>query len=304
MGKILIIEDNRKNAEIFKDFISAWGYKTLEAYQGREGLEMAIKEKPDVILLDVMLPGISGYEICHELKNSPETKEIAIVMVSALSAPEDQINGFKNGADSFLIKPVNYKLLKSVLDKVMHDKKQHDSLELQSMILEKMYFVVKSFLCSVNFDYDEQKRKFYSNVLRRLELDEASKEHILWVACFIPLYKEVIKQCESLEKFNELMEGFKFSKWFIPLLEYCTCDDSKKKFIRKILQERNLDLCGDYCLTISRLDDILQKNTNDLQMIKNAFMQEQMSLGYTDVLIQAFQREFEAYEIRKRLELE
>lgn len=64
MGKVLIIDDNKKNVELMRDFIESWGYDAIVAYQGMKALEMAREELPDIILLDVMLPGMSGFEVC------------------------------------------------------------------------------------------------------------------------------------------------------------------------------------------------------------------------------------------------
>ena len=74
MTTVLIIDDNRKNVELLRDFIESWGYATLSAYQGKEALQIAQEKRPDIILLDVMLPGMSGFEVCRELKDTTATQ--------------------------------------------------------------------------------------------------------------------------------------------------------------------------------------------------------------------------------------
>ena len=122
MAKVLIIDDNEKNIELFKDFVESWGYSTILAYQGREAIELAQKEKPDAIILDVMLPGMSGYEVCSELKDNPATRFIPIVMVTALTDYADRVHGFNVGADNFLVKPVNYRELRAILGSLLRKK--------------------------------------------------------------------------------------------------------------------------------------------------------------------------------------
>lgn len=99
---ILIIEDDAVIAEVQQDYLQAAGFRVLIAANGDEGLQMALDEPIDLILLDLMLPGLDGYEICRRVR---ERKNIPILIVSAKKEEVDKIVGFGQGADDYMIKP-------------------------------------------------------------------------------------------------------------------------------------------------------------------------------------------------------
>jgi len=103
--KVLIIEDNLVNINILIDTLSNSGYKILIAENGDIGIKRAIYAIPDIILLDIMMPGIDGYEVCRKLKENSTTMEIPIIFVSALTEVDDKIEGFNAGAVDFITKP-------------------------------------------------------------------------------------------------------------------------------------------------------------------------------------------------------
>ena len=90
MEKILIVDDNKQNCDIIKDLLETWGYHVYVAFEGYEAINIAINHKPAVILLDVMLPGMNGFEICEKLKNNANTQNISIIMLTALNEVEDR----------------------------------------------------------------------------------------------------------------------------------------------------------------------------------------------------------------------
>ena len=102
---VLIIDDSRENRILLSSQLSLEGYKTLQAAGGREGIDTAIEHDPDIILLDVMMPDMSGFEVCQTLKDQEETHLIPIIMVTALREVEARIEGKKAGADDFLSRP-------------------------------------------------------------------------------------------------------------------------------------------------------------------------------------------------------
>ena len=102
MPKILVVDDNEQLSSMLKDVLESWGYTAMIATEGRSCLEIARLEQPDIILLDIMLPGLSGYEVCSELKRDSRTCSIAVIMMTALEDLESRIHGYKVGADNFL----------------------------------------------------------------------------------------------------------------------------------------------------------------------------------------------------------
>ena len=105
---ILIIEDEQKINDILAFSLGKDGYKTLSAFDGVKGLEMALKENPDLILLDVMLPGMDGFEVCRKVR---EKSQVPIIMLTALSDEENQLRGFEQQIDDYIPKPFSPKIL-------------------------------------------------------------------------------------------------------------------------------------------------------------------------------------------------
>ena len=103
--KILVIEDDPSTLRLIKYTLQQEGYQVLSAPNGLEGLRKARSEQPDLIILDVMLPGVDGFEICHRLRAEPQTAELPILMVSGKAREIDKATGLKMGANDYITKP-------------------------------------------------------------------------------------------------------------------------------------------------------------------------------------------------------
>lgn len=108
---ILVVEDEQDILELITFNLEANGYTVLQASSGEKGLEVANKKKPDLIILDLMLPGIDGLEVCKKIKRVEDTAEIPIIMVTAKSEDSDIITGLELGADDYITKPFSTKVL-------------------------------------------------------------------------------------------------------------------------------------------------------------------------------------------------
>jgi len=106
-ARILVVDDIEANVRLLEAKLSAEYYEVLTAYDGPSALAKAAKEKPDILLLDVMMPGMDGFQVCSHLKNDPETRHIPVVLVTALDGRSDRILGLEAGADEFLTKPID-----------------------------------------------------------------------------------------------------------------------------------------------------------------------------------------------------
>lgn len=106
-ARVLVVDDIPANVKLLEARLSAEYFDVLTAHSGMEALEVCANDRVDVVLLDVMMPGIDGFEVCRRLKHSPATRHIPVVMVTALDQPSDKIQGLESGADDFLTKPVN-----------------------------------------------------------------------------------------------------------------------------------------------------------------------------------------------------
>ncbi|WP_407282658.1 DUF835 domain-containing protein [Methanolobus sp. WCC1] len=126
-GKVLIVDDESMNVKLLDAYLMH-EYEIISAYGGIEALEKVEAHNPDIILLDLMMPDITGYEVCKILKGSEKTRFIPIIMVTALSSLEDRIKGIDAGADDFLTKPLDRLEIKTRVGSLLRIKKLHDEL--------------------------------------------------------------------------------------------------------------------------------------------------------------------------------
>jgi putative two-component system response regulator len=104
-GKILVVDDEPANVEVFSRLMTRLGYEVEAAITGELALEAVARDRPDLVLLDVNMPGINGFEVCRRLKGDRATRLIPILMVTTLTASDDRVRGIEAGADDFLAKP-------------------------------------------------------------------------------------------------------------------------------------------------------------------------------------------------------
>ena len=141
---ILVIEDEPDILELIQYNLEREGYRTTGCLNGEQGLQKAQQEEPSLILLDLMLPGLSGIEVCRRLKSDPSTKQIGVIMVSAKGEEEDVVHGLEVGADDYVPKPFRPKILlarvkavlrRSGVEEAVTDEK--DRLEYQGVTLDR-----------------------------------------------------------------------------------------------------------------------------------------------------------------------
>jgi two-component system, cell cycle response regulator DivK len=109
MSTVLIVEDNDKNMKLARDVLRAKGYETLEAVTGEEGVKLALEKKPDLVLMDIQLPGINGIEAFRQIRANAGTKSIPVIALTASVTPTDRSAITAAGFDAFLGKPINLK---------------------------------------------------------------------------------------------------------------------------------------------------------------------------------------------------
>lgn len=306
MSKVLIIDDNLKNVEILKDFTESWGYKSFCAYQGIEALKIVEEEKPDIILLDVMLPGMSGFEVAAHLRSKESTQDIPIIMVSALTSPEDRANGFANGADNFLVKPISYKELKAVMAKLLKSRKRLLTQEDEQKVLAKLLWIIKSYIIKFDIEraYTEESIKILKDVLSRVNLSNIVLCRMLWVLRLQYYYEEALKSPDTLNEFNQLLDGLKASYWLQPMLAYsCRQYSERDKILVEIIRERGLEEAADYCYIIKRFSDIYFACGREVQKSLAVFRKEKLTYAYSENFCDALESMIEAQELKKMLDI-
>src|SRR5712691_3363942 len=130
--KILVVDDVPVNVKLLADLLAVKGYAVVTAASGAEALEKVGKEQPGLVLLDVMMPGMTGYEVCRKLRENPATAMLPVVMVTALDPSEERIKGIEAGADDFLTKPINRAELLARVRSLLRIKELHDRVEGQA----------------------------------------------------------------------------------------------------------------------------------------------------------------------------
>ncbi|MBI4964607.1 MAG: response regulator [Desulfomonile tiedjei] len=166
--EILIVEDSSMQAKRLKRLLEQNGYQVRVAYNGREGLEAAIECKPSLVVSDIMMPVMDGYEMCRLMKNDPRLKHIPIILLTSLSNPQDVFSGLESGADSYVCKPYDGRVL---LARIRHgltfshsEQSESDGQDLEVFVGDKRYVIssnrrqILNLLLSTYEDAVEQNR--------------------------------------------------------------------------------------------------------------------------------------------------
>ncbi|HET9070045.1 MAG TPA: PleD family two-component system response regulator, partial [Amaricoccus sp.] len=140
-GRVLVVDDVATNRLLLRAKLSSAYYDVVVAENGTQALEMARREQPDMVMLDVMMPDMDGFEVCAVLKASAETAHIPVIMVTALDTPEERIRGLDAGADDFLSKPFNDLALFARVRNLMRMKMMFDELRLRDMTSRELGIV-------------------------------------------------------------------------------------------------------------------------------------------------------------------
>jgi adenylate cyclase len=135
--RILVVDDTAVNTKLLADLLTAKGYIVATAASGPEALETIDRGAPDLVLLDVMMPGMSGYEVCRKLRENPATALLPVVMVTALDPAQERVKGIEAGADDFLSKPINQPELLARVRSLLRIKQLHDELNALNRSLEQ-----------------------------------------------------------------------------------------------------------------------------------------------------------------------
>ena len=129
--KILVVDDTPSNVKLLADVLGAKGYAVITAASGGDALARVEHERPDLVLLDVMMPGMSGYDVCRKLRANPATTMLPVVMITALDPGQERVKGIEAGADDFLTKPINQPELIARVRSLLRIKTLYDQVEYQ-----------------------------------------------------------------------------------------------------------------------------------------------------------------------------
>lgn len=133
--KVLIVDDNKVNVELIKAQLKPFNYDLRTAYDGAEALKKVAEDPPDLVLLDLMMPKVSGYDVCKAIKGHEDTQFIPVIVITALQELDDKLKAIELGADDFLVKPFNKIELTTRIKSLLHMKVLHDDLERSENVL-------------------------------------------------------------------------------------------------------------------------------------------------------------------------
>jgi len=136
-ARVLVVDDTASNVKLLADVLGARGYEVLTAAAGPEALGVMERQPPDIVLLDVMMPGMSGYDVCRKIRENPATAMLPVVLVTALDPGQERVKGFEAGADDFLTKPIHQAELLARVRSLLRIKALHDELTTLNRSLEQ-----------------------------------------------------------------------------------------------------------------------------------------------------------------------
>lgn len=185
LTEILIVEDSITQAEQLKNTLEKWGYKVIVAYNGEEALERAKESFPTLIISDIVMPKLNGFDLCKKIKSDERLRDIPIVLLTALSDSEDIINGLDAGADNFISKPYSEKYLLIRLNSLLANQSLKKS--------EKLHLAMEVYFGGKYYTINSEKRQILDLLISTF--DNAVQQN-----------KELIKSKNETEALNEQLK--------------------------------------------------------------------------------------------------
>lgn len=292
MKTVLIVDDNIKNLDLFKDFVESWGYETVTAQQGKDAISLAERYLPDIILLDVMLPGMSGYEVCRELKENTKTQHIPVVMITVLNDIADRIHGYKIGADQFLVKPVDYNELHAILDSLFGKKSMFDEMESRGIVIESLNVLLKQCLPSEAVVVADRKFHYCRKLCDYLNLSKNETEQGLLLVRIQDIIATLCKQKGTVpEDEMAFLELLKMDKWVKPLLLYIRGYlNGVDETLQRKIKECHLEKLAGISFVLDRYGSILVSENGDDNKALLKLRQECSQYAYPDDVVRLLEQ--------------
>jgi DNA-binding response OmpR family regulator len=292
MKTVLIVDDNIKNLDLFKDFVESWGYETVTAQQGKDAISLAERYLPDIILLDVMLPGMSGYEVCRELKENTKTQHIPVVMITVLNDIADRIHGYKIGADQFLVKPVDYNELHAILDSLFGKKSMFDEMESRGTVIESLNVLLKQCLPSEAVVVADRKFHYCRKLCDYLNLSKNETEQGLLLVRIQDIIATLCKQKGTVpEDEMTFLEPLKMDKWVKPLLLYIRSYlNGVDETLQRKIKECHLEKLAGISFVLDLYGSILVSENGDDNKALLKLRQECSQYAYPDDVVRLLEQ--------------
>lgn len=220
MGTILVADDNEQNSNILKDVLESWGYKVVVTASGDKVMACLAQEMPDVVLLDVMMPGLNGYEVCQQLRRLPFGNKLSIILLTALGEVEDRIHGYNVGADMFITKPVNYQELKVLLQNLLKRKKACSEVEPREKVINFLthFLSDKSIKRQDNKEIIAVEEKYGKKLLQEMNLAPYTEKYLVAALRLQDMEEYFLSPYNS--NMQQALAELELGNWLIPILTY------------------------------------------------------------------------------------
>jgi len=204
--KVLVVDDEPINIKLMMSVLKR-DYEVITAYNGNEALKQVEYISPDLILLDIMMPGVDGYKVCSLLKDNEKTMSIPVIMVTALAEKEDRIKALKIGADDFMTKPIDIEIVYAKINSLLRVKNRIDNLKSLSKVKLEFFILDNHKLLTTKSNQDGLSERQYQNMKSNPFIEDIVKSHIEIIIlsilsersmCGFELIKEIITKYNVL----------------------------------------------------------------------------------------------------------
>ncbi len=268
-NKILIVEDSPTQLEQLRFILEENNYLVNAATNGLKALESINKEKPDLIISDILMPEMDGYSLCKQVKDSSDNFDIPIMLLTNLSDPRDVIKGLQAGADNFLTKPYNEEFLLSRIKYILINREMRKSSQSSDMGLEIAFGGEKYFINSDRMQIIDLLLSTYESAIQKnLELSEANKQ-------LVGMHREMAIKNSELEKLNE--EKGKFIRMAAhDIRNPVAAILSSGEFLLELIEDRINETEKEYLTMIAKSGEYVLRLLNellDLEVIESGNME-------------------------------
>ena len=170
-GRVLVVDDLAANRGLISALLTRDGYDVSTAADGGEALASVRRDRPDLVLLDVMMPGLGGFEVCRTLKSDPATRLVPVVLITAISHADDRIQGIEAGADDFISKPFNGHELRARVRSLVRLKRYTDDLDTAEAVIVSLALTIEA-RDSLTEGHCQRLARYTAMLGRRIGLDE------------------------------------------------------------------------------------------------------------------------------------
>lgn len=266
---------------MLKDVLESWDYTVLLSEDGFSCLDLARKEKPDVILLDIMLRGLSGYEVCSELKKDPCTRETAVIMMTALSDVQSRIHGYSVGADVFLTKPINYDEIHVIIAQCLQRRQRHQSMESRYAVAETLNYIF-TMVTGRPTPINATKLVYCNKLLQSLHWTPEEEEKARIASMLVPIKPLFHEADYGLEQLLAAIEPLKMSAWLTPTIRFLAAPpDERDKFLPG-LEAQQCEKPAFPALLVAHYITLYNENDGDRRKILEILRQETAAYHYDE----------------------